>query len=271
MDVIKKTEQNLEKIRAEKPLLHHITNMVVMNETANATLCLGALPVMAHAQEEVCEMVEHAGALVLNIGTLTPELIKSMVLAGCHANQMGVPVVLDPVGVGATKLRTESAQKILSEVKVAVIRGNAAEIAVLAGSEGEIKGVESIKAADNLAALSGALAEQLKTTVAVTGPVDIVTDGGRFLEISNGHPMLSTITGTGCMATTAIGAFLAVENDTFLAAAGGLLAFGVAGELAAATTLLKPGSFQVALYDALAGLTAKDIRERAKIKLAQEV
>jgi hydroxyethylthiazole kinase len=269
--VVKKTEQNLAKIRAEKPLLHHITNMVVMNETANATLCLGALPVMAHASEEVCEMVEHAGALVLNIGTLTPELVKSMILAGCHANQLGVPVILDPVGVGATSLRTQSAQKILEEVKVAIVRGNAAEIAVLAGSEAKIKGVESIKADNNLPAVCRALAQRLKTTVAVTGPVDLVTDGERFLEISNGHPMLSTITGTGCMATTAIGAFAAVEKDSFLAAAGGLLAFGVAGELAAATTALKPGSFQVALYDALAGLTAKDIRERAKIKIAQEV
>lgn len=265
MEIVNKTWQNLEKIKAEKPLIHHITNMVVMNETANATLCLGALPVMAHAQEEVCEMVEHAGALVLNIGTLTSDLVKSMVLAGCHANQLGIPVILDPVGVGATKLRTKSAQTLMGQVKLAVIRGNAAEIAVLAGSEAEIKGVEAINTDANLTEVCVALAQDLKTSVAVTGPIDLVTDGKRFAEISNGHPLLSTVTGTGCMATSVIGAFLAVEKDPFLAAAGGLLTFGIAGQLAAQAAPLKPGSFHVALYDALANLTENDLRKYAKI------
>lgn len=271
MEITEKTKQNLQKIRAEKPLIHHITNMVVMNETANATLCLGALPVMAHAQEEVSEMVEQAGALVLNIGTLTNELVKSMILAGCHANQLGIPVILDPVGVGATTLRTKSAQAIIDQVKLAVIRGNAAEVGVLAGSKGEIKGVEAMGAADNLADICLALAQELGTTVAVTGPVDIVTDGQRLIEISNGHPMLSTVTGTGCMATTVIGAFLAVEKDSFLAAAGGLLTFGLAGEIAAKTANEKPGSFHVALYDALSSLRAADFTERAKIRFLQGV
>ncbi|HEX21676.1 MAG TPA: hydroxyethylthiazole kinase, partial [Actinobacteria bacterium] len=151
---------DLAKIRATKPLLHHITNMVVMNETANATLCLGALPVMAHAREEVEEMVGFAGTLILNIGTLYPELVESMIAAGKKANELNVPVIFDPVGVGATKLRTDSAKKIISEVNISVVRGNAAEVSILGGFEGKIKGVESIGGYSNLINVAKEFANQ---------------------------------------------------------------------------------------------------------------
>jgi len=152
---------DLAAIRERKPLIHQITNYVVMNETANATLALGALPVMAHAVEEVEEMASVAGALVLNIGTLSEHWIEAMVLAARSANAAGVPVVLDPVGAGATRLRTETAKRILDQAEIAVVRGNAAEVATLAGREAEIRGVESIGAADSGAELARVAASAL--------------------------------------------------------------------------------------------------------------
>ena len=149
-----RTGADLAALRERKPLVHQITNYVVMNETANATLALGALPVMAHAQEEVEELAAVAGALVLNIGTLSPPWIEAMLLAARAANAAGVPVVLDPVGVGATRLRTETAKRLLDEVEITIVRGNAAEIASLAGREAEIRGVESIGASDSAADLA---------------------------------------------------------------------------------------------------------------------
>src|SRR5207302_3124496 len=134
----------LHEIRERKPLVHQITNYVVMNETANATLALGALPVMAHAPEEVEEMVRLASALVLNIGTLSEHWVESMLLAGGAANARGIPVVLDPVGAGATTYRTETARRILDLVDVTVLRGNAGEVATLVGVAAEVRGVESI-------------------------------------------------------------------------------------------------------------------------------
>src|SRR2546422_3297185 len=181
----------LAALRAAKPLVHQITNYVVMNETANATLALGALPVMAHAREEVEEMAAIAAALVLNIGTLSPPWVEAMLAAGRAANSAGVPVVLDPVGAGATSYRTETARRLLGEVDVAGVRGNAAEIATLAGRAAEIRGVESIGASDSAAALARAAAQQLGTVAAVTGAVDQVSDGERTLGVANGDPLLA--------------------------------------------------------------------------------
>lgn len=257
---------DLDKIRATKPLIHHITNFVVMNETANLTICLGALPVMAHAREEVEEMVSFAGALVLNIGTLTPELIDSMILAGKKANELRIPVVLDPVGAGATLLRTESAKRIMSEVDVDILRGNSAELSILGGVDAQIKGVESIFGADNLAELATSLAQKTGTIVAITGKEDFVSDGRRTAVISNGHELLSKVTGTGCMSTTAVAGFAAVEDDLFIAAVGGLTTFGVAAEKASIGSS-GPGSFHMRLYDCLTSLMPSDIEEMGKVIL----
>src|SRR5262249_561912 len=151
----------LRRLRELKPLVHQITNYVVMNETANATLALGALPVMAHAREEVEEMVALAGALVLNIGTLSPHWVEAMLAAGWVANERDVPVVLDRVGAGATRYRTETAKRILDDVDVAVLRGNAGEVATLAGVDAEVRGVESIAAVNDPAELARTAAAQL--------------------------------------------------------------------------------------------------------------
>ncbi len=259
------TAESLRRIRAQRPLVHQITNFVVMNETANATLAIGALPVMAHAPEEVAEMATVAGALVLNIGTLTRDWVDSMILAGRAANAAGVPVVLDPVGAGATALRTESAQRILAEVEVAILRGNAAEIATLAGRAAEIRGVESVGVGDDLGDLARAASSGLACIVAVTGAVDAVSDGTTTLRVANGDPLLATVTGTGCIASAITGCFAAVNRGRSLeAAAEALVALGVAGEDAAATSR-GPGTFHVALYDALYALSPDSLDARARV------
>ena len=256
---------DLAAIRERKPLVHQITNYVVMNETANATLALGALPVMAHAVEEVEEMASVAGALVLNIGTLSKHWIEAMLLAARAANSAQVPVVLDPVGAGATRLRTETARKILDETEVAVVRGNAAEVATLAGRDAEIRGVESIEASDSGAELAAAAAAALGCVASVTGPVDHVSDGERTIAIANGDALLGTVSGTGCMSTAITGCFLAVAPDRPLeTAAEALVAFGVAGE-DAAVGARGPGTFHAALYDALYNLDPASLDSRAKV------
>ena len=252
-------------LRERKPLVHNITNYVVMNETANAILALGALPVMAHAAEEVAEMVGLAGALVLNIGTLSEAWIEAMLLAGKAANERGVPVVLDPVGAGATSYRTTTARRLLDEIDVAVLRGNAGEVATLVGVEAEVRGVESVGAGGDPAELADAAARTLGLVASVTGPVDHVSDGEHSAAVANGHELLASITGTGCMSTAITGCFLAGKDDPFDAAVEALVAFGVAGEDAAAGAR-GPGSFHVALYDTLAGLDPVTLTERGKVE-----
>jgi hydroxyethylthiazole kinase len=257
--------ETLRRLRERKPLVHQITNYVVMNETANATLALGALPVMAHAPEEVEEMVALAGALVLNIGTLSSHWVDAMLRAGHAATGRGIPVVLDPVGAGATTYRTETAKRILDEVGVTVLRGNAGEIATLVGVEAEVRGVESIAAGEDAGELARRAGRALGLVAAVTGPVDHVSDGSRVLSVSNGDAMLGTVTGTGCMSSALTGCFLAAKPDDALeAAAEALAAFGVAGE-DAARDAKGPGSFHVGLYDALAALDPDTLDERARI------
>jgi hydroxyethylthiazole kinase len=256
--------ESLRVLRERKPLVHQITNYVVMNETANATLALGALPVMAHAREEVEEMVAIAGALVLNIGTLSPPWVDAMVAAGRAANERGVPVVLDPVGAGATSYRTRTATRILDEVDVAVLRGNAGEVATLVGVDAEVRGVESIDAGGDPGELARAAARELGLVASVTGAVDHVSDGDSVLAIANGHPLLAAVTGTGCMSSAVTGCFLAVADDALSAAVAALVAFGVAGEIAAEGAA-GPGTFHMRLYDALAALDPVTLDERAKV------
>ncbi len=245
---------SLSRLREQRPLVHQITNYVVMNETANATLAVGALPVMAHAEQEVEEMASAAGALVLNIGTLSEPWVASMLRAGKAANRAGVPVVLDPVGAGATSYRTETAARLLQEIDVAIVRGNAAEVATLAGRRAEIRGVESVGGGGAADEVAREAARRLGVVAAVTGAVDHVSDGERTVAVSNGDPMLGLVTGTGCMATAITGCFLAVAHDRPLeAAVEALVAFGVAGE-EAAVGAAGPGSFHAALYDALYNL-----------------
>lgn len=274
----------LAKIRQVKPLIHHITNAVTIDDSANIVLCLGALPVMAHAPEEVAEMVSAAGALVLNIGTLTREQVEAMLIAGRQANKLGKPVVLDPVGAGATAMRTEAARRILAEVKVAVLRGNAAEIKAVAGAGGRIRGVESLEEREEevrITAQAREFAHRLNTVVAITGKTDVITNGQATYLVDNGDPMLRTVVGTGCMSTSLIGAFCAVEQDHAFAAAAGLAAMGLAGERAAGQTVapgppgdglpawpgeIGPGTFKMRLFDEIYHLSSETIEAGVRIR-----
>lgn len=263
-ELAQKAGHALELIRAGKPLIHNITNMVVMNDTANVILHVGALPVMAHAPQEVAEMTGLAGALVLNIGTLSSEWIESMLIAGRRANEREIPVVMDPVGAGATRLRTETSLQLLKELQIAVLRGNAGEIGAISGTGGEVRGVESIRGLDDPAAIAASLAVQYSTVVAITGARDILSDGERVLGVDNGHFLLSTNTGTGCMSTAVTGAFCAVEKDSLIAAASALACYGLAAEKAAKDAK-GPASFKVALLDTLYNMTPADLAEGARI------
>jgi hydroxyethylthiazole kinase len=261
----RKATENLQLLREKKPLVHNITNYVVMNYTANALLACGASPVMAHAAEEVEEMVSLAGALVLNIGTLTPYWIDSMISAGLRANERQIPIILDPVGSGATTLRTQSAKRLIQALSIAVIRGNASEVLSLAQEGSQTKGVDSIHSVEEAEEAALVLAKELRTTLAITGKVDLITDGERIYRVMNGHELMGYVTGTGCTATVIIGAFLAVDKDAAEAAATGLAFFGLAGEVAAQKAV-GPGGFQIGLLDALFTMDGDALRKGAKIR-----
>ena len=260
----KRAADNLAAVREKRPLIHNITNYVVMNYTANALLACGASPVMAHAGEEVEEMVSLAGALVINIGTLSGPWIESMIKAVKRANRIKLPVVFDPVGAGATSLRTRTSRRFVDEVVTSVIRGNASEVLSLAEKGSGTKGVESIHTVEEAADAAVALAGKLKRTLAITGKVDLITDGERIRRVLNGHQMMGLVTGTGCTATAIIGAFLAVDSDPVEATATALAYFGLAGEKTAARSSA-PGSFQIGLLDALYTIDGKELQEGAKI------
>jgi len=260
-----KASENLKTLRVKKPLIHNITNYVVMNYTANALLACGASPVMAHASEEVEEMVSFAGALVLNIGTLTNAWIDSMLIAGKKANELSIPIVLDPVGSGATKFRTESAKRLINELSIGVIRGNASEVLSLAQEGSRTKGVDSIHSVEDAADAALMLAEELNTTLAITGPTDLITDGEHIYKVLNGHELMGFVTGTGCTATALIGAFLSVDNDPVSASATSLAYFGLAGEKGAVHSK-GPGTFQIALIDALFTINEEQVRKGVRIE-----
>lgn len=266
-EFVNKTLEIIREIRKRQPLVHHITNFVVMNTTANVTLAIGASPIMAHAHEEMEAMSAFTSVLNLNIGTLTPYWIDSMIVAGKTAGKRGIPIVLDPVGSGATPLRTEAVKRILAEIPVTVIRGNASEVMSLfaAGEEIKIRGVDSLETVDAVRHGAHSLAKDLKKVIAITGEIDFITNGDSSIEVHNGHPMFGRVTGTGCAATTAISCFCAVEPDPLVATACALGYYGLAGEEAARMSN-GPGSFQVALYDALFNLTEVTMMEKLRIK-----
>ncbi|WP_078548838.1 hydroxyethylthiazole kinase [Litchfieldia alkalitelluris] len=258
--------QSFEQLKSQSPLVHNITNVVVTNFTANGLLAIGASPVMAYAIEEVSDMVKIAGALVLNIGTLTSVNIESMIVAGKAANDMNKPVIFDPVGAGATPFRTETAKRILEEVKVSVLRGNAAEIANIIGEDWAIKGVDAGTESGDVVKLAQQAASHLNTNVVITGKRDVITDSKETYIVENGHPILTKVTGTGCLLTSVIGAFSAVEKDLLKAATSAVTCYGIAAQLAAKTTVDKgPGSFQVEFLDQLSQLTTDNITALASV------
>ncbi|MED4586077.1 hydroxyethylthiazole kinase [Brevibacillus choshinensis] len=262
--------QLLEKVREANPLIHNITNVVVTNFTANGLLALGASPVMAYAKQEVADMAGIAGALVLNMGTLDEQVVEAMLIAGKSANVHGVPVLFDPVGAGATPYRTKTAQTMVQEVKTAIVRGNAAEISHVIGESWEIKGVDAGEGKGDVVALAKMAAKKLGTIVAITGKVDVITDGERTYLIRNGHPILTKVTGTGCLLTSVMGAFAAVDDDVLFAGAAALVCYGVAAEQAAQKTAEEgPGSFQIQFLNELASATPDDVRRKGVLEVME--
>ncbi len=258
------TWANLRAIREQAPLIHNIANYVSMEVVANCLLALGASPAMAHAEEEVEDFVGIARALVINIGTLSPPWVAAMQRAARRAHELGKPWVLDPVGCGATPYRTRAAAQLV-ELQPSVIRGNASELLALAGAAlGPTKGVDSTHSSEEASEAAADLAHRTNTVVAVTGAVDQITDGERWLRVSNGDVRMTRVTALGCSASAVIGAFLVVESDPLVAAAQGLSVFGLAGERAAARAP-GPGSLRWQIVDELAALDQAILREGVRI------
>jgi hydroxyethylthiazole kinase len=262
--IIKRLKQNLHNIRQERPLIHNITNFVVMNITANALLALGASPVMAHAAEEVEDMVGIARCLILNIGTLSPQWVESMKKAMQTAAVLKKPIVLDPVGAGATPYRTDVVKALLQTAPVSVIRGNASEIQALVDAGVKTRGVDSLAEVDTAIEAARKLSHARDCTVVVSGARDRIVKGDQMLTVHNGHSLMTRVTGMGCTATALIGAFCAVETDPLHAAAGAMTLMGMAGELAAEKAD-GPGSFQMHFLDALYGLDDAGIAQRIRL------
>lgn len=261
--------QDIQLIREKKPLVHNITNYVVMNTCANALLAIGASPVMAHAVEEVEEMTGLAQALVINIGTLSTPWVAAMIQAGREAHLRKIPVVLDPVGSGATKFRTDTAQKLIQEIHPTIIRGNASEIRSLLHAGAGAKGVDSRDVSYAALKDARAISRAAGCIVSVSGQVDLIVEGDAVARVENGHPMMASVTGMGCTASALTAAFCAVNASPFAAALHAMAAMGIAGEMAAERGG-GPGSFQLYFLDALYRLQESDIAQRLKMTGLQD-
>ena len=253
----------LGRVRAQKPVVHHITNWVTIAACADIVKAFGASPVMAHAKEEAADMAGIASALVLNIGTLTPEVIDAMLLAAKSANKKGIPVVLDVCGAGSTKYRDESCAKLLDGSRIDIIKGNASEIARITGLDVKTKGVDSTEVKCDLASTAAKLARERNCTVVITGKEDIVCGASGTYIVKNGHEMMAKAVGTGCMAASVIGTFAAVEKDLAVAAAAGLVCYEVAAENAAMKAK-GPGEFKSRLPDEVYILSGENVSRNQK-------
>lgn len=267
MELLQKISASLVDLKNKKPLVHHITNYVTVNDCANMTLAIGASPVMADDIDEVEEMVAFASSLVLNMGTLNARTIASMIAAGKKAKKLGIPIIFDPVGVGATALRSATAKRIIEEACPSVIRGNMSEIKILAGLSADIKGVDSIADEMDGQKVAQELSQKLGCVIAITGKQDIIAQGNRVCRIDNGHAILSQVTGTGCMATSLIGCFCAATEDLFAGAVAGIMTMGLAGELAQQSLQTGEGigTFRTRLFDAVWSMTLETLEKGGRI------
>lgn len=256
--------RDLNLIRERSPLIHNITNYVVMNNTANALLSIGASPVMAHAVDEVVEMVNISSALVINIGTLDAEWVKAMLIAGKAAQVKKIPIIFDPVGAGATSYRTRVCRQILEECKPSIIRGNASEIMALVNSNVKTKGVDSTSSSDSALDSAKIVADETGAVVVISGQTDYITNGQITEMVSNGNTLMSWVTGMGCTATSIVAAFAAVNPNMLEAATHGMAVMGISGELAAAKSQGN-GSMQVHFLDELFNLNENTLRNKLKL------
>jgi hydroxyethylthiazole kinase len=254
----------LDRVRRQKPLVHHLTNWVTIYDCAQVVKSLGAAPVMAHAPEEAADMAGLASSVVLNIGTLTKEIVESMKIAAAAANSRSTPVLLDVCGAGATALRDRKCQELLDQTRIDIIKGNASEIARIAGADVRTRGVDTGEVKEDLATIARRLASARSAVVVATGPQDLITDGRRVFRVDNGHPLMAQVVGTGCMAASVIGTFAAIETDLAAAAASALVCYGIAGEVAAPQAE-GPVSFKQRLLDRLFQLDRQTVVSRQRL------
>ncbi|GEQ21287.1 hydroxyethylthiazole kinase [Clostridium butyricum] len=273
-DIAQKVVELLNRLKNKKPLIHNITNYVTVNDCANILLAIGASPIMADDLKESADITSIASALVINIGTLNERTIESMIASGKKANELNIPVVLDPVGAGASSFRNETTKRILEEIKISVLRGNMSEIKFIAGLESETKGVDASESdlksdSDEGVRVAKYLAKRFNCTVAITGVFDIVSDGEKSVTIENGTKMLSNVTGTGCMTTALVGGYLGAcetKEDLFIAAISGIVSMGICGEIAEERAgNIGLGSFHMAIIDAVSNLDEDILLNRNKI------
>lgn len=265
MDIKEQLKELFLALQSKKALVHHITNYVTVNDCANVVLAIGASPIMADEINEVEEMVGICDALVLNIGTANERIIASMLKAGCAANAKGIPVVLDPVGVGATSFRHQSVAKLMEAISFSVIRGNMAEIKTIAGLEAKSAGVDSLEEESDGAKIALNLARKLNCVIAITGKIDIVSDGKVCYALENGNVALTKVTGTGCMSTSLIGSFIGASNNALDSAIAGILTMAIAGEIAEKSRGI--GTFHTSLMDAISQMDAKIMLDKCNINL----
>lgn len=274
IDIAQKVVELLNRLKNKKPLIHNITNYVTVNDCANILLAIGASPIMADDLKESADITSIASALVINIGTLNERTIESMIASGKKANELNIPVVLDPVGAGASSFRNETTKRILEEIKISVLRGNMSEIKFIAGLESETKGVDASESdlksdSDEGIRVAKSLAKRFNCTVAITGVCDIVSDGEKSVTIENGTKMLSNVTGTGCMTTALVGGYLGAcetKEDLFIAAVSGIVSMGICGEIAEERAgNIGLGSFHMAIIDAVSNLDEDILLNRNKI------
>ncbi len=258
----------LHKVREQNPLVHNITNIVVANDSANGLLAIGASPFMSNTPAEMAEVAKLADVVVLNMGTLDDQQLNAMKIAGKTCNEFGKPVVLDPVGAGATTYRKKAAETLLHAIQFDLIKGNAGEIAALAGAVWQAKGVDAGDGEADLSEIAKTCARKYHAIVAVSGKVDVITDGHSVIKIENGTEYFTKMTGAGCLLSCICGAFLAVaeKNDYLAAAATAVTMYGLAGEITAEKLpLCLNGSFRTGLLDELSVITAENILEGGKI------
>ena len=262
--------KSLKELKSINPVVHSITNYVTVTDVANSIIAIGGSPIMSHAKEDFPELLQiiqaTRGALVLNIGTLDNQRIEQMIEAGKIANNQGVPIIVDPVGAGATSYRTKAALRLIENLDISIIKGNLSEIKALTVGSSETRGVDAISSVDDEAkGIAIEAAKKLNCIVAITGKIDFISDGSKAVAIKNGSSSLSTITGTGCMTAGLIGAFSFLD-DKLCSAIYGIAIMAIAGEMAQVSSN-GPGSFHINLIDAISKIDELIIKEMAKIEL----
>ncbi|MGL4652815.1 hydroxyethylthiazole kinase [Cetobacterium sp.] len=266
--VLNAVTSGLSEIKEKTPLVYHLTNMVTINDCANVTLAIGASPLMSFCIDEIEEIIGFSSSVVLNIGTMDKSMREMALEVGKIANRLNKPIVLDPVGAGATRARRELVQALVQEVKFSVIKGNMAEIKCLLGMDVKSRGVDSLENENSGEEISKLAAKILSTTIAITGKIDYIANEEVVIKVMNGSSSMSLVSGTGCMISSLIGAFLGAENNSFISALGGVLSMGIAGEISSNQEYRGTGSLKVSIIDNISNMNEDLINKYSKVSVS---